>query len=146
MIMQLMTRSIAGSRRRVFVLAAAAALMGSPVAAAPPPPDAIATVTPQASDGLNGSLDLNIGPTSPANQANVARYEFSITNGGSVKQRLPIEVCSSAHANTWVSYNVGGNATGALQVVTVDSATFLRATEECQTINIDIVTGTLNLT
>jgi hypothetical protein len=147
MITQFIARRLAGDNAvRLCVLAAAAAtLLGSPATAAPLP-DAIATVTPQASDGLGGSLDLNIGPTTPSGPANIAVYTFSINDGGSVKQRLPIEICSSAHAGTWTSYDIGGNAAGALTGVTVGpDVQFVRATETCQTINIDIDTGPLTL-
>src|SRR5687768_4236691 len=98
---------------RVFMMAATAALLASSqAAAAPPSADAIATVTPQASDSLLGSTDLNIGPSLPAAPATVAVYTFSVADGGEVKQRLPIQVCSSAHANTWVFYDISGNPAG----------------------------------
>src|SRR5215216_1436597 len=160
-----------GIRRRLrcmFKVAVATAPIwgfASAVNAVPPlPQSADVTITAQASSPLG---TLGVVPASPAN---VIDYNFTVNNGQSFSQTIPVQICSSNHQSlvggvpNWTSYDIGpnhvsGNLAGSTTLSAVSPATFVPTTTNfrftfaegnpgstCKTFEVQISTGPLNLT
>lgn len=92
----------------------------------------------------------------PSNMGNNWVYGYSITDGGSVSDTLPIQICVTAQNRTWNSFTLefgpsgmGGNLTNT-QVPKPTDVTFnfvdSDTLPDCQNRNISITTGPLVLT
>jgi hypothetical protein len=130
--------------------AAAAALLlgaGAPSQAGQPIP-AAGTITPLP------SISLGVGPTFPADPADIVNYEFPLQNGQSFTQTIPVQICLTSVGSTTIpaptsySITIGPNAVGGdlSADVTLSPATVTFTSPACQTIDISLSTPALNLT
>jgi hypothetical protein len=92
------------------------------------------------------SAPMGIIPTQPANPANTYFYEYTVTDGASIIDSIPVQLCLGTSTGTWTSLKVNfsdphGNLTG----VTVPADTSFTPSSPCTTVNVDINTETLKL-
>jgi hypothetical protein len=128
-------------------LVALAILCGPAPAAAAPPQIAVTSAPSQSSGGVF-----------PTTNGSSTTYEYTITDGGSVTDSIPVMFCITGAPTTdppvWTSFQVQGGGGGNLPGVTYPAnATFTSASTipatnlpVCQTVTIQIITGALTLT
>jgi hypothetical protein len=115
---------------------------------------AIAAVTVTLSITPQTSTPMGIVPNQPG-QGNGDFYAYSITDGQSISDTIPVQLCITAQESTsWTSFNVqfgpigaGGNLPGVTlpATVTFNESDVGTALPFCKTTNILISTGALNL-
>lgn len=119
----------------------AMALAVVPVSALAAQVSATVNVTPET------STTLGIIPVHPAQPANSYFYDYNVTDGGSIVDSVPVELCLNQSTGIWSTFNVTFHeASGSLPGVTVPVATAFIPTSTCTTVIIDINTGALKLT
>ena len=123
------------------LLLMALALVFPALTAAQPPTTSVAiTTTP----GV--TVPLGIIPTQPANPANTFFYDYTVTDGESITDAIPVTFCYSSSTGTWTSFNAHFNSpAGSFPGVTVPGDTLITPGFTCATTYIQINTGVLTL-
>lgn len=92
------------------------------------------------------STPMGIIPNQPSNPANTYEYVYTVTDGASIIDSIPVTLCPGSSTGAWTSYNVSfGDANGSLAGVSVPSDAAITMASSCATVNIDINTGALTL-
>ncbi|HEX9081289.1 MAG TPA: hypothetical protein VF768_03365, partial [Holophagaceae bacterium] len=106
----------------------------------PDHPTVTLPLTPQA------STPVQINPTQPASPANTYFYDYSVVDGDSLTDAIPIQIGLSTQSGTWNSVKVHFNApAGNLPGVSVPEDTWVVPEFACTTVYLSLATGPLVL-